>query len=64
MSQLEGIGATDLYQVNVDADGLFVAQVHAQGFDTRLSMLDGQGQMLIQSEASSAGTPTTASPYT
>jgi len=57
VSQLQEIGATDLYQVSVDADGLFVAQVHAQGFDTRLSLLDGQGQLLIQSEASSPGNP-------
>ena len=29
--QLQGVGATDLYHVSVDADGLLVAQVHAPG---------------------------------
>ena len=56
-SARRAIGAIDLYQVNVDTDGLFVAQVQAQGFDTRLSLLDGQGQLLIQSEASSPQDP-------
>ena len=51
------VGAIDLYQVSVDTDGLFVAQVQAAGFDTRLSLLDGQGQLLIQSEASSPQRP-------
>ena len=37
--------------------GSLTAQVHALGFDTRLSLLDGQGNMLIQSEASSAQDP-------
>ncbi len=56
-SQLQGIGAIDLYQVNIDADGLFAAQVHPEGFDTRLSLLDGQGNLLIESEASSPQNP-------
>ena len=53
LGQLAGNGAVELFQVNVDTDGLFVANVHATGLETRLSLLDGQGQLLIQSEASS-----------
>ncbi len=55
--QLLGVGSTELYHVSVGDDGLLVAQVDALGFDTRLSLLDGQGNMLIQSEASSPQDP-------
>jgi len=55
--QLQGAGAIELYQVPIDASGLLTAQVHAQGFDTRLSLLDGQGNMLIESEASTPQNP-------
>ncbi len=55
--QLTGVGATELYHIRVDADGILVAQVHAPGLDTRLSLLDGQGHLLIESEASSPRNP-------
>ena len=55
--QLQGTGSTELYHVSVNADGLLVAQVHALGLDTRLSLLDDQGNMLIESEASSSQNP-------
>jgi hypothetical protein len=54
---LSSAGSTELYHVPVDADGLLTAQVHPLGFSTRLSVLDGQGNILIQSEASSAQDP-------
>jgi hypothetical protein len=52
-SQLQAIGAVELYRFNIDTNGLLVAQVEASGLGTRLSMLDANGQLLIQSEASS-----------
>jgi hypothetical protein len=54
---LTGPGAHDLYRVRVDGNGLLVAQVHASGTDTILSLLDGQGKVLIQSEATSPRIP-------
>ena len=37
--------------------GRLVAHVHASGFDTGLSLLDDQGRLLIQSEATSPTNP-------
>jgi hypothetical protein len=55
VGHFEGNGAINLYRFSADTEGLFVAQVRAAGFDTRLSLLGGQGQLLIQSEAASTG---------
>ncbi len=55
--ELQEVGATELYHVPVDADGLLTVQVQPLGFGSRLSLLDGQGQLLIQSEASSPENP-------
>ncbi|MGP0062493.1 MAG: FG-GAP repeat domain-containing protein [Isosphaeraceae bacterium] len=55
--QLQGVGTSELYHVSVDANGLLAAQVDPLGFDTRLSLLDGQGELLIESEASSTADP-------
>jgi hypothetical protein len=51
---LADVGATDLYQITVDSDGIFKAVASPDGFETEMSLLDGTGQMLIQSEAASA----------
>ncbi len=55
--QLAGSASTDLYHVSVDSGGLLTAQVHPLGFGSRLSLLDGQGNLLIESEASSPQNP-------
>ncbi|HEV3164586.1 MAG TPA: hypothetical protein VGZ22_11210 [Isosphaeraceae bacterium] len=57
-------GGQDQYRVTLDGAGRLVAYVHATGFDTRLSLLDGQGDVLIQSEATSPSIPTTRSTST
>lgn len=50
---LQAQGASDLYRFQLDAQGLVTAKVHAQGFDTILALLDSDGRVLIQSEATS-----------
>lgn len=45
------IGGRDVYQVPIDGDGRLVATAHAEGVATRLSLLDDQGHVLIESEA-------------
>jgi hypothetical protein len=50
---LQGSGASDLFEVTIDTDGQFTAQVQMANFASRISLLDDQGQLLIQSEASS-----------
>ena len=50
---LAASGSTALYHVAVDANGLLTALLHPTGTATRLSLLDGQGHVLIQSEATS-----------
>ncbi|MDR3636419.1 MAG: FG-GAP-like repeat-containing protein [Isosphaeraceae bacterium] len=44
-------GGQDLYRFTLDADGLLTAQVNPAGFNTLLSLRDGHGNVLIQSEA-------------
>ncbi len=51
--ELGASGSTALYHVAVDTNGLLTALLHPTGTATRLSLLDGQGHVLIQSEASS-----------
>jgi hypothetical protein len=55
--ELQGTSASVLYQASVDADGILVGQVDPQGFGTRLSLLDSQGNLLAESEASSTINP-------
>ena len=50
-------GEVAFFQINPTTDGRLVAQVHAAGATTRLSLLDGQGQVLIQSDGQSPGNP-------
>jgi len=45
--------APDVFRITVTSESRLVAHVHATGFDTRLSLLDGTGAVLIQSEATS-----------
>jgi hypothetical protein len=56
--QLQEAGSSEVYHVPVDTHGLLAVQVQPQGFSTRLSLLGGGGQLLIQSEASSPQDPT------
>ena len=46
-------GAVALFQIDPNTDGRLVAQVHAEGATTRLSLLDAQGQVLMQSDGQS-----------
>jgi hypothetical protein len=52
-----GPGDTVFYAINATAEGRLVAQVHAQSGTTRLSLLNGQGQVLMQSDGQSLGNP-------
>ncbi len=55
--RLPGVGSTELYRVSVNVNGLLTAQVQPLGFGSRLTLLDSQGDLLIESEASSAQDP-------
>src|SRR5271157_507910 len=46
-------GEVAFFQIDPTTDGRLVAQVHAEGATTRLSLLDGQGQVLMQSDGQS-----------
>ena len=46
-------GEVVFFQIDPNTDGRLVAQVHAEGATTRLSLLDGQGQVLMQSDGQS-----------
>jgi len=48
-----GPGDVAFFQINPTTDGRLVARVHAEGATTRLSLLDGQGQVLMQSDGQS-----------
>src|SRR5208337_3598739 len=45
------------FQISPTTDGRLVAQVHAEGATTRLSLLDVQGQVLMQSDGQSPAHP-------
>jgi hypothetical protein len=46
-------GAPLFYRITPDAAGLLTAQVHAVGAEARLSLLNAQGQVLVQSDGQS-----------
>src|SRR5262249_51457410 len=46
-------GAPLFYRITPDAGGLLTAQVRAVGATARLSLLDAQGQVLVQSDGQS-----------
>ena len=46
-------GEVAFFQIDPTTDGRLVARVHAEGATTRLSLLDGQGQVLMQSDGQS-----------
>ncbi len=46
-------GEVAFFQIKPNTDGRLVARVHAEGATTRLSLLDGQGQVLMQSDGQS-----------
>ncbi|MBV8556445.1 MAG: hypothetical protein JO116_12850, partial [Planctomycetaceae bacterium] len=50
-------GEVAFFQIDPTTDGLLVAQVHAAGASTRLSLWDTQGQVLMQSDGQSPGNP-------
>ena len=54
---LQGNLSTAVYPIDVEADGMFVAMVHPQGFSARLMMLDSQGRVLVQSDGLSPSDP-------
>ena len=50
-------GEVAFFQIDPNTDGRLVAQVHAAGATTRLSLRDAQGQVLMQSDGQSPGNP-------
>ena len=46
-------GEVAFFQIDPTTDGRLVARVHAEGATTRLSLLDGQSQVLMQSDGQS-----------
>jgi hypothetical protein len=50
-------GVPVLFRISPAADALLVARNHAVGTLTRLSLLDGQGNVLVQSDGQSAANP-------
>ncbi|MBV8314538.1 MAG: hypothetical protein JOZ53_06340, partial [Planctomycetaceae bacterium] len=50
-------GEVTFFQIDPTTAGRLVAQVHAAGATTRLSLRDTQGQVLMQSDGQSPGTP-------
>ena len=54
-----GPGGADFYRIQPAADGLLLAQVRAEtaSLQLRLSLLDGQGNLLVQSDGQSLGDP-------
>ena len=46
-------GDFNLFEIDPTTDGRLVARVHAEGATTRLSLLDAQGQVLMQSDGQS-----------
>jgi FG-GAP-like repeat len=50
-------GEVAFFQIDPTTDGRLVARVHAEGATTWLSLLDAQGQVLMQSDGQSPGNP-------
>ena len=50
-------GGPLIYKVDPGSGGLLTARVHAAGLDARLSLLDANGQVLVQSDGQSPGDP-------
>ncbi|MGZ5948315.1 MAG: FG-GAP repeat domain-containing protein, partial [Caulobacteraceae bacterium] len=50
-------GAVAFFRIDPATDGRLVAQVHAPGATTRLSLLNAQGQALMQSDGQSPANP-------
>ncbi len=55
--EIAQLGGQDVYRVTLDTPGRVVANVHPNGFRTLLSLLDDQGNVVIQSEATSPANP-------
>ncbi len=54
---LAGNEDLDFFQINTPADGLLIANVHPDDITARLSLLDSQGQLLMQSDGLSTDNP-------
>ncbi len=54
---LAGNNDLDFFQIHTPADGLLIAKLHPELMTTRLSLLDSQGQLLMQSDGLSLGNP-------
>ncbi len=52
-----GGGPTAVYPIDVETDGMLSAIVQPQGFSARLTMLDSQGRVLVQSDGLSPSDP-------
>ena len=50
-------GDKDLYRIDIPNDSRLVGDLQSQGLTTQLSLLDAQGNVLVQSEAVSLATP-------
>ncbi|MBV8605876.1 MAG: hypothetical protein JO034_00220, partial [Singulisphaera sp.] len=50
-------GGVAFFQITPTLQGRLVAQVHAKGATTRLSLLNAQGQVLMQSDGQSPANP-------
>src|SRR5262249_36124038 len=50
-------GIVETYRIDTNADGLFSARVHSPSITTRLSLLDSQGRVLVQSDGRSPTDP-------
>jgi hypothetical protein len=52
-----GSGDSDFFQIDTPSDGFLVARVHPDLMTVRLSLLDSQGRLLMQSDGLSATDP-------
>jgi hypothetical protein len=50
-------GDIDIFRLDTTSDGILVATVHAPLVSTRLSLLDSQGRLMIQSDGASSSNP-------
>ena len=50
-------GRVDTYRIDTSSDGSLLVQLHSTGLTTRLSLLDAQGQVLVESDGLSPANP-------
>src|SRR4029077_3239126 len=54
---IAGNGDLDFFRINTTTNGLLIARAHPQVMTTRLSLLDSQGRLLMQSDGLSPSNP-------